>query len=82
MQAVGATTLPAMWGTVPVSVSVAYGPDADARWSWKMEEIWLDIPGYEGEEIRDGLAEHVIQSIYQQIKDDAEYIVERERRKA
>jgi len=47
-----------------------------------MEEIWLDIPGYEGEEIQDGLAEHVIQSIYQQIKDDAEYIVERERRRA
>ena len=82
MQAVGATTLPAMWGTVPVSVSVAYGPDADARWSWEMEEIWLNIPGYEGEEIQDGLAEHVIQSIYQQVKDDAEYIVERERRRA
>ena len=82
MQAVGATTLPAMWGTVPVAVSVAYGPDADARWSWEMEEIWLNIPGYEGEEIQDGLAEHVIQSIYQQVKDDAEYIVERERRRA
>jgi len=82
MREVGATILPAKWGRVTVSVRVAYGPDGDAQWSWKMEEIWLDIPGYEGEEIQDGLAEHVIQSIYQQIKDDAEYIVERERRRA
>ena len=82
MREIGTTLLPATWRGLPVTVQVVYGIDGDGDWLWRVSEIWFDLDGYGGVDIRDDLTDCAFEMIYKQVEEAAAYIVERERGKA